>query len=135
MMRTEKRAHEVVGGRDGGHFDVLIGDSVYTASMAMFLPELLSFCGHVDLGRGIFVAVPYRHQVAFRVIDGPDAARGLQNLFGFALAGYDDGAGPLSPHVFWVKDGHWEQVTSHDEDGPQIVVGDHLAEALGLTGE
>lgn len=135
MMRSEKREHEVAGRGDGGHFDVLFGESVYTASMAMFLPELLSFVGQADLGRGIFVAVPYRHQVAFRVIDGPQAAQGLQNLFGFAMAGYDDGAGPLSPHVYWVKDGHWEQVTSRDEDGPQIIVGAHLAEALGMTGE
>lgn len=135
MMRSEKRDHEVVGRGEGGRFDVLIGDSVYTASMAMFLPELLSFVAQTDLGQGVFVAVPFRHQVAFRVVDGPEAAQGLQNLFGFAMAGYDDGAGPLSPHVFWVKDGQWEQVTRLDEDGPRIIVGPDLAQALGMTGE
>jgi len=109
MMRSERREHEVVGRGDGGHFDVLIGDSVYTASMAMFLPELLSFVAQTDLGRGIFVAVPFRHQVAFRVVDGPGAAQALPHLFGFAMAGYDD--------------------------GPRITIGDGLAEALGMTGE
>lgn len=135
MMRTEKREHQVVGRGDGGHFDVLIGDSVYTASMCMFLPELLSFVAQTDVGRGILVAMPFRHQVAFRVVDGPEAALALQNLFGFAMAGYDDGAGPLSPHVFWVRDGQWEQITSRDDDGPRIIVDANLAEALGMTGE
>ncbi len=135
MMRSEKRDHEVVRRGADGHFDVLIGDSVYTASMALFLPELLSFVSQPDLGRGVFVAMPFRHQVAFRVVDGPDAAQALQNLFGFAMAGYDDGAGPLSPHVFWVKDGKWEQVTSRDEHGPRIIVGANLAEVLGIAGE
>lgn len=133
MMRTEPRDHEVLGGDGGGSFDVLMGESVYTASMALFLPELLSFVGKADLGRGVLVALPFRHQVAFRVIDGPEAALGLKDLFGFAMAGYDEGAGPLSPHVFWVRDGRWEQVTSRDEDSIRIDVGPELADALGLT--
>ena len=133
MMRAEPRDHQVLGHGDGGYFDVLLGDSVYTASMAVFLPELISLAGRTDQGRGVFVAVPMRHQVAFRVVDGPEAALALQNLFLFAMAGYDDGAGPLSPHVFWVKDGRWEQVTCLDEEGPRIVVGPGLAEALGMT--
>jgi hypothetical protein len=133
-MRSERRDHQVVGPRDGA-FDVLVGDSVYTASMALFLPELLSLAGRSDSGRGVFVALPFRHQVAFRVIDGPPAALALQNLFRFAMAGYDDGAGALSPHVFWVRDGKWEQVTGLNEREARITLSPELADALGLTSE
>ena len=134
MMRSEPRALETVGA-DDGQFHVLLGDSVYTASMAVFLPELVSMVGQADLGRGILVALPHRHQVAFRVVDGPGAVVAIQNLCWFAMAGYNQGAGAVSPHVFWVKDGHWEQLTAFDEDQPQavhVVVGPELATALGL---
>lgn len=133
MMRSERREHQTLGRGDGGHFEVLLGDSVYTSSMAIFLPELLSLAGHSDAGRGVLVTVPFRHQVAFRVIDGPDAALALPNLFRFAIAGYNDGAGPLSPHVYWVKDGQWMQVTDQDEDGAKIMLTPELAEALEIT--
>ncbi len=135
LMRSEKLQHEVLGRAAGDRFDVILGESFFTASMVLFLPELISLVGRSDLGHGVLVAMPYRHQVAFRVIDGPHAALGLQNIFGFAMAGYDEGAGPLSPHVFWVKDGHWEQVTERDENGARIVVSPELAAALGLPGE
>jgi len=135
MMRSEKREHQVLGRGEGDHFDVLLGESFFTASMVLFLPELLELAGCSDLGRGVFVAMPYRHQIAFRVVDGPSAALGLQNLFRFAMAGFADGAGPLSPHVFWVKDGRWEQITFHDAVGARIVVSPELADALGITEE
>lgn len=131
MMRREPRDHQVVQTDEGSTFDVLFGD-VFTASMAIFLPELISMVGHADLGRGVLVAVPMRHQVAFRVIDGSEAVATLHRLFGLAMAGCSDGVGALSPHVYWVKDGNWEQVTEIDEDGPRLVVGAALAEALGL---
>ncbi|MCA0295449.1 MAG: hypothetical protein LCH96_09125 [Actinobacteria bacterium] len=132
MMRSEPRDHEVLAQGEGGHFDVLLGKSLYTASMALFLPELISMVGRADQGQGVLVALPIRRQVAFRVVDGPQAALGLHNLFLFAMAGYDEGAGPLSPHVFWVKDGHWEQVTRRDEESARVVIGPALAEALGM---
>lgn len=135
LMRTEPREHELLGERDGGQIHALIGDSVYTASMAMFLSELMSMVDQADSGRGVLVALPFRHQVAFRVIDGPESVPALQNLFVFAMAGYDEGARPLSPHVFWVKDGQWEQVTRRDADGAQIVVSAELAAALGVSDE
>ncbi|PKQ31712.1 MAG: hypothetical protein CVT62_07700 [Actinobacteria bacterium HGW-Actinobacteria-2] len=133
MMRSEKREHQVLSRGNGDQFDVLLGESFFTASMVLFLPELLELAGRADLGRGVLVAMPYRHQIAFRVIDGPNAALSLQSLFLFAMAGFDDGAGPLSPHVYWVKDGRWEQVTGRDAEGAHMIVSPELAEALGMS--
>ena len=132
MMRGEPRDHEVLARDNTGHFHVLMGESVYTASMAIFLPELISMVGQADLGRGVLVALPFRHQVAFRVVDGPDAVIAIQHLFGFAMAGYNEGSGAVSPHVFWVRDGRWEQITRFDGDRPQVLVNDELAAALGM---
>lgn len=136
MMRSEPREHEVLDPAGPGRFHVLMGESVYTASMALFLGEVISLVGESDKGRGVLVALPHRHQIAFRVIDGPDAVQALQNLFRFALVAFEDGAGPLSPHVFWVRDGRWQQITSFDGSGrPRIDVGPELASALGLAGD
>lgn len=128
--------HEPVTPDDGlGRFDVLLGDSVYTASFALFLPELLARAGRADRGRGVLVTLPSRNQVAFRVVDGdgPDHAMALQHLFRFAMAGYDGAPGGLSPHVYWVRDGAWRQATGFDEEGqPAIHVDEELGRALGL---
>jgi len=135
LMRSEAREHQTLGQRGEGEFEVLLGESVFTASMAIFLAELIALVGHADAGRGVLVSVPFRHQVAFRVIDGPQAAQAVPNLFQFAIAGYNEGAGPLSPHVYWVRDGQWTQVTEVDEKGGRIIVTPELAEALELTEE
>lgn len=132
LMRSEQREHTVLSKDGVGFFDVLIGDSVFTASMTLLLPELLSLTGHADAGRGVLVAMPFRHQIAFRVIDSPDAAAALHNLFGFAMAGYDEGAGPVSPNVFWVRGAQWQQITTRDANGAAVHVSPELAAALGL---
>lgn len=130
MMRSVPRTRRAIGDEDRGGFEVLASDSVYTASMALFLPELLSMAGRADLGRGVLVALPFRHQVAFRVIDGPRAGPSIEGLFRYALTLYDGTAGPLSPHVFWVRDGCWEQITSLDGEHARILVSEDLARAL-----
>ena len=128
--------HERLSPPDGlGAFEVLMGDSVYTASFALFLPALLARAHRADQGRGVLVALPFRHQVGFRVVDGegPDLAMALQHLFRFAISGYDEAPGGLSPHVYWVHDGRWQQVTEFDEEGrPGVHVDDDLGRALGL---
>lgn len=135
LMRSERRECEVVRRGDGGDFHVLMGDSVYTASMTLFLPELLSLAGQPAGHAGVLVALPFRNQVGFRLVDGPGAAGALRNLFLFAMAGYDEAPGPLSPHVFWVSDGRWVQLTRRDDEGARIEVPADLARALGIAGD
>ncbi len=140
LAATElEHEHEQVtpGGGLGG-FEVLMADSVYTASFALFLPEMLARAGRADQGRGVLVTLPSRSQVAFRVVDGdgPDHAMAVQHLFRFAMAGYDDAPGGVSPHVYWVHAGSWRQVTGFDEQGrPAIHVDEELGRALGLLDE
>lgn len=62
----------------------------------------------------------------------PGSVLALNNLFRFALMGLSDAPGPLSPHVYWVKDGRWEQVTQFVNDEPRVVVSEELAAVLGV---
>ncbi len=117
----------------GGGFTVVSGDSFFTASLSLLLPELLERVGVRDEGRGVLLVVPFRHQVAFRVVDGADSALALNHLFRWAMLGYSDAPGPLSPHVYWVRGGEWTQVTRFDEeDRPCVDVSEELAEALAI---
>jgi hypothetical protein len=81
---------------------------------------------------GVFVATPFRHQVAWRVLDGtPDSALALNHLFNFAMRGFADSPGPLSQNVYWVRGGEWTPVTAVVDGQPQVHVGEELARALG----
>lgn len=127
---------ETLTDKPGGSFTVVCGDSFFTASLTLILPEALArFVDEADQGRGVLVAVPFRHQFAFRVIDAKDATLALNNMFRLAMLGYGDAPGPLSPHVYWVHDGEWTQATRIDDEGQPIVeVSAELGDALTFEG-
>lgn len=102
-----------------GGFDVLMGESFFTGSLALLLTDVLArFAPGVDTEHGVLVAVPFRHQLAWSVVEpGPGMEESVNNLFGFAAAGFSDAPGPVSPHVYWVRDGRWRQLTRIDADG------------------
>lgn len=119
-----------------GAFDVVLGESFFTASTALLTDDLLRrFAPGTDSSRGVLVTVPFRHQVAFRALDGtPDGVVALNNLFHFAMRGFAEAPGPLSPNVFWVREGQWRQVTSIVDDQPRAEIDEDLAAALGALG-
>lgn len=137
LLVSDDVVHERVGhGGSGGDFDVVMGDPFFTGSLPLLMGEVVQrFTPGVDISRGVLVVVPFRHQFAWRVVDGPDAAIALDHLFRFAMLASADAPGPLSPHVFWVRDGEWRQVTRLVDDQPQVIVEADLAAALGLDGE
>ncbi len=57
----------------------------------------------------------------------------IQQMARFARLGYGDGAGPLSPNVYWWRDGTWAQVTELQLDGTTSTVAN--AELRGVIGE
>ena len=116
----------------GPGFSIVLGDSVMTASLVLLLDELLARLGTADLGRGVLVAVPFRHQIAYRVVDGPDALPVIGRLAQFAADGWSEGLGPLSPHVYWVRDGRWRQLTSLKDQTIRISIDDDVSAAFGL---
>ena len=104
---------EQVGDASRGRYTAVTGDSFFTASLALLLAETIErFSGEDDWGRGVLVAVPCRHQLLYRPINGPDAEAALHHMLESAVLGFAAEAGPLSPDVFWVRNRRWTQVTS-----------------------
>jgi hypothetical protein len=112
-------------------FTTVTGASLFTASLALLLPETMEWLtGEADRGRGVLVGVPDRRRLLYRVIDGPSAAPTLNAMFDMARVGFHDGSGPLSPNVYWVTDRRWTPVTSVDGARPRVWLGGELAGVL-----
>jgi hypothetical protein len=122
--------HEVLE-HQGGRVDILLGDSMFVASTLVVLADVLAGLGIPAPGpRGVFVAAPFRHQLAFHVVRDATAIPSLNVMAAFARAGFDDAPGPVSPDVFWWRDGTLEQLTVNDADGIRIEVVPELTEVL-----
>jgi len=124
------RAHTV--GQEGrGAFTAVRGESLFTASLALLLPETMArLTGDEDWGRGALVAVPSRHELLYRPIDASDARIALGDMHHVTLLGLDGEVGRLSPDVFWVRRQSWVQLTSSVGGKPRILRGTGFREAL-----
>ena len=84
---------------------------------------------------GVFVAMPTRAKLLYRVVDAPDAIGSLVRLFQQARQAFDTEPGPVSPHVWWVHGGEWHQATGPDATGaPTILVREELEAEFGRAG-
>ena len=129
LVDSEPIEHAEVDPDTGVH--IVMGDSFLTASLALHLPELMARFGVVDHGRGVVVAVPFRHQVAFHPVRGPESVQAVNQLVGLALRSFAESPGGVTPHVHLVRDGVWTRITMFDEEGaPGIVAGPELVAAL-----
>ncbi len=133
LMASGQIEHEHVRMEDGGDFHLAAGDSFYSSSIALVVDEVVrrfEFAG-TRTDRGVLVVVPFRHMMAWCVVDGPVSALALNTMFVWAQARFADSPGPLSPHVYWVRDGAWQQVTRIVDGRPEVVVDAALNDALG----
>ncbi|MFD8391088.1 hypothetical protein ACFV2N_18285 [Streptomyces sp. NPDC059680] len=113
--------HKVVRDKDGSHVDVLMGGSYFIASLALVLDEVvLRYTKDAPAPDGILVALPHRHQLAFHVIRDRGVAPSLHTMARFAAVGFEQSPGPLSPSVFWWREGSFTQVATQDNTGLHI---------------
>ncbi|MFJ3901427.1 hypothetical protein [Streptomyces sp. NPDC090025] len=125
--------HETVKDADGMRFEVIVGDSFYTASRVLDLDAVVRRVTGRPLGaEGALVAMPFRHQLAFHPIRDTTIVPALGAMASFAASGYEDTPGAISPYVFWWRGGTLTQLSEHGEDDGQlrIVVGDEFQALL-----
>jgi hypothetical protein len=116
VLPTE--ALETLQGPGGATITALIGDSVYTASRALLLPQLASALTGEEPGQfGWLMSTPNRHQVVWHVIRDATVVGAVEAMARFTALGYSDAPGPVSPHVFWWNGDAYEQLTHVGEDG------------------
>jgi hypothetical protein len=136
LLASGEIQSEIVGARRGGRYVTVTGEPYFTASLALVLSEAIEhFSGETDVGRGVLVAVPFRHQLLYRVADGPDADRAIDEMFRVARLAYHDEPGPISPHVYWVRNHRWVQVTSVEGGKPKVHRTADLVQALAPAGD
>jgi hypothetical protein len=115
---------------------VVVGPEHFTATLATVLPQVLHHAtGEGDWGHGVFVAVPTRAKLMFRVVDAADAIGSLVRLHKLAQQAFDSEPGPVSPHVWWVHQDRWRQATGPDASGaPAILLRGELEKEFARAG-
>nr|WSZ99135.1 hypothetical protein OH820_28810 [Streptomyces sp. NBC_00857] len=124
---------ETVKNTGGIRFEVVLGDSFYTASRVLALDTVVrQVTGQRIPPDGALVAMPFRHQLAFHVIRDTTMIPSLNAMASFAASGYEDTPGAISPYVYWWRGGTLTQLSDEDEDGEglRIVVGEEFQELL-----
>jgi hypothetical protein len=114
-------------------FGVVAGESVHTASRLLTVDDVLRRVhGEPDAPHGTLLCVPYRHQLAFHVVRDARVLPTVEAMVRFAIAGYDDGVGSVSPQLFYRSAaGDLQQLTSISDDGDvEVHVDGAFAQAL-----
>jgi hypothetical protein len=119
----------------GARFTLLSGDSVYVASLALLLPEVIARLapGTGGMPLGVLVIFPVRDLLAFHVIRDRNATVTLQEFAKIAATMYEEGTGPLSPHVHWWRGGPWDTVTTIAGEPVAGQLGPDLRSALEIA--
>lgn len=116
-------AHETVKGSEGMRFEVVLGDSFYTASRVLALDALVrQVTGEELTDDGALVAMPFRHQLAFHAIHDTGMISALNGMAAFAATGFEDTPGAISPYVYWWRGGSLTQLSDRDEDGDGLQI-------------
>jgi hypothetical protein len=126
-------AHETVKDSEGMRFEVILGDSFYTASRVLALDSVIrQVTGEQLTDDGALVAMPFRHQLAFHAIHDAGMLFALSAMASFAATGFADTPGAISPYVYWWRDGTLTQLSDRDEDGEglRILIDDDFQELL-----
>lgn len=109
--------YQVATRPDGAEIHLVNGPSMFVASKALVLPQLMQQVADAQPpADGVLVAVPWRHHLAFHPIVDKTVLTALNDMTGYALGAYRDNAGALSPRLYWWKDGTLINLTKIDHE-------------------
>lgn len=102
----------------GGSVQLVEGESVYTASKVLVLPDVLrQVYGDRAYPDGILVAMPDRHHLLLHPVDDASVLPALQGTASMVAEFYGSAVGGVSPSVYWWRDGAIERLSSVDDEG------------------
>jgi len=132
LLREPIESHEVLAAPDGPAVHVVEGESFFTASKLLVLDDVLRrTIGERELPYGVLVSAPVRHLLAFHPIEDIGVIQAVNRMAAFTASVYSDGAGAVSPYVYWWRDGDLIQLTALDDDGQvHVVAGGEFTEVL-----
>lgn len=103
------------------------GDSFYAATWALWAEELDPPAGE----HGAIVAVPHRHVALVHTIRDLGVIEAVNQLAPNAARLHAESPGPISPSVYWVRDGGFERLAVvAGERGTTLVPSDELMDVL-----
>ena len=121
---------------DGAEFTLLTG-SMFTASRALVFDTVLRESLQVENPPfGCFVAMPARDVLFVHVLRDQTMLKALQLLITTAGSMFSTRPGPVSPHVYYVTDHDWHQVTDYSTGELRLrVIGqlEDAAQRLGVS--
>lgn len=123
--------------RGGAAVTVIEGESVYTASKLLVLPDVLRrVYGDRAYPDGLLVAMPDRHHLLLHPIDDGGVIPALQGMASTVAHFYASAVGGVSPSVYWWRDGTLERLSAvGGEGGIEVVVGEAFGEVLERLAE
>jgi hypothetical protein len=101
----------------GAHFEAIGGDSHFTASRVLVMPDLLTRVLGTEAPHGVLAAMPSRQWAFLHVLADETARPSLRKMATLARIVYGREQGRISPDVFWWRDGSWMPVPSVQSGG------------------
>jgi hypothetical protein len=135
-MANLRRLHDEVEHvhYNGAEVTVLTG-SMFTASRALVLDTVLRESMRVENPPfGCLVAMPARDLLLVHVLRDHTVVTALDMLLTLATTLFSSRPGAVSPHVYYVTDHEWHQVTDHSTGEVRVQTVAPLAEAMRHLG-
>jgi hypothetical protein len=109
--------------------------SMFTASRALVLDTVLRESLQVENPPfGCLVAMPVRDMLLVHVLRDHTMVTALDMLVTIATTMFSRNPGPVSPHVYYVADHEWHQVTDHSTGEVRVQAVDQLSDAMQRLG-
>ncbi|MGL6235247.1 MAG: hypothetical protein ACRC20_07870 [Segniliparus sp.] len=111
---AEQVQHHDVLEQDGAQVEVFRGESFFVAAKALDLPALL---GDRTAEHGVLFAIPLQQILLLHLPrDAGETATSLNIVAHLAREWHEQAAKPVSPEVFYWKDGVYQQITTQNEE-------------------
>ncbi|GAA1676317.1 hypothetical protein GCM10009745_19420 [Kribbella yunnanensis] len=92
----------------------MLSGSMFTASRALVLDTVLRESLHVENPPfGCVVAMPARDLLLVHVMRDPAVVYAMLEMTKMATRGYSESPGAVSPHIYYVTDNEWYQLTDY----------------------